>query len=138
MLQAVDFLPDGTRVASELGLRDTQRALEAIDPNMRLCVDLETGMFDVWTLDAHQRPFIAVSRPYADARLIRDVQAADTRYRDVAGEARLANIAREAEVQATFDEQVEAYADKLLFALRRDLGHLEGGRSRLVSVGGLP
>jgi hypothetical protein len=144
MLDQVAFLPDGTRVAVEHGVQDTLRLLKhgdgilgwEGDPNMEIMVDLITGMYDVWTLDTQGRPYLAFSRPYCDHRLVQDALACDTRRRDVAGDVMKLNLAREAAAQATFEDQVEEYADKLHFALRKDLGHLFGGTRRQTSMSG--
>lgn len=143
-LQAVSTLADGTRVAGDVELRDIVRLLKhgdglrgwEGDPNMEVMVNLTTGMFDLWTLDARGEPYIALSRPYCDHRLIDDVLAADTRRWDVAGASMANNEAVRAAADASFDEQVEAFADKLQWALRRDLGHHGGGTRMIHAIGG--
>lgn len=143
-LDQVGFLPDGTRVAVEGHVLDTLRLLREGDgilgwegdPNIQILVDLATGTYDVWTLDAAGEPYLALSRPYADHRLVQDILNADTRRRDVAGSVLELNKARERAAQAEFSERVEEAADKLQFALRKDLGHLFGGTRPFHSMSG--
>lgn len=139
-LQVVNALPDGTRIASEVGLRDIARALQEGDrlkgwegdPDMIVCVDLITGMFDVWTRDNEGAPYIAFSRPYCDGRLIDDALACDTRRRDVAGEVLVRNKAVDAAARAAFEAETEEAADKLRHGLLRDIGPYEVGLTRTL------
>lgn len=138
MLSQVAHLADGTRVEVDGAAVDTVRALKhgdgilgwEGDENMEVLVDLSTGMFDVWTLDAHAEPMLVLSRPYCDHRLVADVLRADTRRRDVAGDIIAHNIAVDEARKADFDARTEEAAEKLQWALRRDLGAYEGGLTR--------
>lgn len=140
MLDQVAFLPDGSRVAVEGHVQDILRLLKhgdgilgwEGDPNMEIMVDLITGMFDVWTLDAAGNPYLALSRPYCDHRLVTDVLAADTRRRDVAGDAMRANQRADAAAEADFAAAAEEHYEKLQWALRKDLGAYEGGLTRMI------
>ena len=142
MLDQTCSLPDSTRVAVSSEVTDILRLLKygdnilgwEGDPNMELMVDFESGMFDVWTLDAHRQPFIVLSRPYCDHRLVLDVLKADTRRRDVAAEVLAHNKAQADREEAALGEAIEERGEKLQWALRRDLGHLDGGTGRLTSM----
>lgn len=140
MLDQVAYLPDGTRVAVEGAAVDTLRALQRGDgllgwegdPNMQIMVDLVTGTFDVWTLDAHGEPYLAISRPYCDQRLVVDVLAADTRRRDVAGDVLARNKALEASQASSRRDEIEDATERLCHALRADIGAYEGGLTRTL------
>lgn len=108
------------------------------DPNMELFVDLDTGLFDVWTLDLAGEPTLVVSAaPYCDQRLLERVIRADTRRFDVAQRVIDARAAREkAEASRLADQREEAH-DKLHLALLQDIGAYEGGLTkRIFPVGG--
>ncbi len=140
LLDRVGFLPDGTRVAVEGQVLETLRALKEGDgilgwegdPNMEIFLDMASGTYDVWTLDNQGEPYMALSRPYCDQRLVVDVLAADTRRRDVAGSVMAHNKRVEAAAKADFAAQVEEHAEKLQWALRRDIGAYEGGLTKMI------
>lgn len=103
------------------------------DENMQLLVDTASGLYDVWTLGADGEPALVVAqRPYADDRLIQDVIHADTRRFDVAGRVmEKANRRQELEREAR-KAQVAEMADKLHFALMKDLGAHVGGLTKRI------
>lgn len=103
------------------------------DENMQLLVDTASGLYDVWTLGQDGEPALVVAqRPYADDRLIQDVINADTRRFDVAGRVmEKANRRQELEREAR-KAQVAEMADKLHFALMKDLGAHVGGLTKRI------
>lgn len=141
MLDTVAFLPTEGRVVVEGDVLEVERRLREGDDligwegdeNMRLMVDLETGLYDVWTLGPDRTPVLAVAeRPYCDQRLIEDVIRADTRRFDVAARVIKRNEEVAAGDRAARAEQNAELADKLQSALMKDLGHHYGGLTRRV------
>lgn len=139
MLDQVAFHPTEGKVLVEGAVTDTIRRLKdgdgtfgwEGDPNMEVCVDLETGLYDVWTLGLDGEPaLVAAGKPYCDGRLIEDVIRADTRRFDVLAriDAKNASV-KKAHDEKAADERAE-FADRLHLALMSDCGHHYGGLSR--------
>lgn len=139
MLDSTTVMPGEGQVCVEGGVTDTLRCLRYGDPtagwegdeNMQLLVDLETGLYDVWTLDARGEPGLVVGqRPYADHRLIVDVVLADSRRFDVIGRIDARNAANEKAAKQKLEDARAAAAEKLRWALMKDVGHLYGGLTK--------
>lgn len=89
-------------------------------------------LFEVWGIDEHRQPYLALSWPKCDASLIRRLVEIDNRLSDVAtrsAQMALAALRRKESAEA---EQRGEMVDKLAFALRKDLGHHHGGLTREV------
>lgn len=104
------------------------------DPTMDLVFDIPTKMFQVWGTDAAGNRYLACSHHKCDHTLLMKLVNGDPQKFDVVAgvletNARLA-AAREA---AEKEQRMEAH-HKLQWALRRDFGHLMGGRKAMHSM----
>lgn len=141
LLDRVAFDAGEGQVLVEGAVTDTLRKLKfgdgilgwEGDVNMQLLVDTATGLYDVWTLDVAGEPSLVVAqKPYADDRLIRDVIHADSRRFDVVGRV-LEKIDKRQELEREAHKaQVAEMADKLHFALMKDLGAHVGGLTKRI------
>lgn len=156
MIDTAHGLLDGTRVTVTNDVWDIQRRIVdgdptlgwEGDPSMGLFVDNEPwrldasgrpleprianpqyGWFEVWGIDAAGEPYLAVCRPRCDASLIQAL--VDGHWRNnpalkIVAAATAREVAR-AKQEKDWREEI---GDKLHLALRKDLGHLEGGLTR--------
>lgn len=129
-------LPDGTQalvtgeaqdIAARVKHGDPTLGWEG-DPDMTVCVapyqHLATGRvvykFEVWAIDAHHQPYVAVTSDTCGPELIRQLVHADTRRRNVVEETIKANQRRDAAEAADRSAQHEEMADKLHHALVKE------------------
>lgn len=135
----VTVTPGMGHVLVEGTVTDTLRALREGDgvlgwegdPNMQLFVDVGTGLYDVWTLDAGGEPALVVGQfAHADGRLIEAVIRSDTRRFDVAARVLEHNRRLDDANRAQRRAEWEEYADRFHHALLKDIGAHEGGLTR--------
>jgi hypothetical protein len=105
------------------------------DPNASLMFNPQTQQFEVWMVDGLNQPYIACSSSRCDHSLIvklieGDWQKGRRLLDDIQKKNRTAQAAKE---QAQHDQHQEL-ADKLHWALIKDIGHLEGGTKRMYSM----
>jgi hypothetical protein len=129
-------LPDGSKalvtgeaqdIASRVKHGDPTLGWEG-DPDMTVCVapyrNRLTGhvamLFEVWAIDAHRQPYVAVTSDTCGPELIRQLVRADVRKRDVVAEAIKANERRERSEAADRSARHEEMADKLHLALVKE------------------
>lgn len=105
------------------------------DPTASILFNPMTQHFEVWMIDAQNTPYIACSGPRCDHSLIVKLIEGDwQKGRRLLEEIQKKNRdAREAENLALRDK-AEEIADKMHFAILKDLGHLEGGTRRQHSM----
>lgn len=104
------------------------------DPTASVMFNPLTQHFEVWMVDALNRPYIACSSSRCDHSLIiklieGDWQKGRKLLEDIQKKGQAAHNAK---VQAERDK-VEEMADKIHWAIVRDVGHLEGGTRRQYS-----
>ena len=94
-----------------------------------------TQQFEVWLIDDHNTPYIACSAPRCDHSLIVKLIEGDwQKGKKLLEEIQKKNRqAQEARLSADRD-RAEEIADKMHFAIIKDLGHLEGGTRRQYSM----
>lgn len=107
------------------------------DPTMSLSWSPGSGMFEVWGLDAHGQPYLAATHTRCDHELVLKLVAGDWQRADVFATIDAANARRTADLEAEFADRADAFADKFAWALRRDVGHLLGGRRTTWAVDGM-
>jgi len=151
-MDAVAFLPDGGKVLVEGEAQDVVRRVREGDPTkgwegdptMRVVLQPYEGLrsgevvylFEVWGVDAHGEPYLAMQSPTCGPELIERLVAGDTTRRDVIGEAIERQRKREAEKKRTLMERMDECADKLGFALQGENAAHFGGKGRLIPVQG--
>lgn len=96
----------------------------------------EGARFEVTAADRQGRRYLVFIHPRCDASLIRRLAAADNRRRDPVAEAMAQQAARERSARADRQARNEDMADRLHWALKRDIGHLYGGTRRQHAIGG--
>lgn len=83
--------------------------------------------FEVWGLDAHRQPYMALSWPRCDLSLIRRLVEIDNRRAPVLDRIIKENAAAEKAKKDAAAEQRGEMVEKFAHALQRDLGHHHGG-----------
>jgi hypothetical protein len=102
------------------------------DPTMSLSWSPASGLFEVWGLDAHGQPYLAASHERCDTQLLEKLVAGDWQRTDVFARLAQANAKADAARDAAFEDKANEAVDKLVWAVRRDAGHLYGGLRRNV------
>lgn len=106
------------------------------DPDGRpvypLIPNLRYGWFEVWGTDAHGEAYLAASSPTCDQNLLKAL--ADGHWKRGSAHDRIVaeNTRRAQAIAKEKAAEREEIADKLAFALHRDLGAYEGGLSRRI------
>ena len=105
------------------------------DPTASVMFNPLTQQFEVWLIDDHNTPYIACSAPRCDHSLIVKLIEGDwQKGKKLLEEIQKKNRqAQEARLSADRD-RAEEIADKMHFAIIKDLGHLEGGTRRQYSM----
>lgn len=105
------------------------------DPTASILFNPLTKHFEVWLIDDQNTPYIACSSSRCDHSLIVKLIEGDwQKGRRLLEEIQKKNhAARDAEKQAQ-REKIEEIADKMQFAIMKDLGHLEGQTKRVYSM----
>lgn len=98
------------------------------DPNMRLFWNPGSMMFEVVGIDRTGQEYLAASHDRCDHTLLVKLVNGDPRRVNVFAEAAKHNAKLTADNEAADREKRLAVADKMQFAIRKDLGHLNGGR----------
>lgn len=107
------------------------------DPSMSLCLNPGSPEpFEVWGLDAHGTPYLAASAERCDQRILDRLVAGDWQHVNVFAAITEHNAKVDAQRQRDADDQLDAAAEKMQWAMRRDLGHLEGGTRPFQAVPG--
>lgn len=104
------------------------------DPSASLLFNPMTRMFEVWLVDDQNTPYIACSSDKCDHSLLvklveGDWQKGKRLLEEIQKKNRAAHAARLTEDR----DRAEEIADKMHWAIIRDIGHLEGGNRRLYS-----
>lgn len=108
------------------------------DKTMGLYYQEAVGLFEVWGLDKAGQPYLAASAPQCDHRLLERLVAGDwQRSTSVFDTIDAFNRKLEEDRQRAADDEAHELNDRLHWALRRDLGHLEGGTRRMTSFAGV-
>lgn len=139
------YMPDGSvieidsEIVDRLHNGDSAKGWEG-DPNLVLTWHRGEGRFELWRLeDDGEYRMVMRGRPgmrILDGGIIDFLVAHDTRrgYNPYADAVRH-NLAREAHAAEQRDGAIAEVADKLHWALKKDIGHHEGGsRHRLFTV----
>lgn len=100
------------------------------DETMSLCFNEAAGQFEVWGLDAQREPYLACVSDTCDGRLLDKLAAGDWQTLDVFALIKSAGAEARARREAAEGDRIEELADRLAFAVRRDVGHLHGGLNR--------
>lgn len=105
------------------------------DPTASIMFNPLTQHFEVWLIDDQNTPYIACSGPKCDHSLIvklieGDWQKGKRLLEEIQKKNRAARDAEDAKQR----EKAEEIADKMHFAILKDLGHLEGQTKRLYSM----
>lgn len=105
------------------------------DPTASILFNPLTQHFEVWLIDGQNTPYIACSSPRCDHSLIVKLIEGDWQkgHRLIEDIQKKNRAARAAEDQAQRDK-AEELADKMHFAIIKDIGHLEGGTKRQYSM----
>lgn len=105
------------------------------DPSASLMFNPIAGRFEVWMVDATGTPYVACSHHRCDHTLIVKLIEGDwQKGKELADEITKRNKKiRDAHEQEEQDKRREL-ADKLHWALVRDIGHLEGSNRRIHSM----
>lgn len=125
------------------------------DPSMRVFVveqegyivngkkpgEMRPGMrciFEVWGIDRHGEPYLAIESETCGPELIDKLLRADTRRRDVVEEAIKAQEQMQADIARAQQEHNEELADRMAFALQGDNAAHLGGKGRLITIDNKP
>lgn len=105
------------------------------DPSASLMFNPLANRFEVWMVDATNTPYVACSHDRCDHTLITKLIEGDwQKGKQLAEDIMKRNRkVRDAHEQAEKDKRQEL-ADKLHWALVRDMGHLEGSNRRIHSM----
>jgi hypothetical protein len=105
------------------------------DPTASILFNPLTQHFEVWLIDGQNTPYIACSSPRCDHSLIVKLIEGDWQkgHRLIEDIQKKNRAARAAEDSAQRDK-AEELADKMHFAIIKDIGHLEGGTKRQYSM----
>lgn len=93
-----------------------------------------TPIVEVWGMDLHGAPYVALRWPRLDVSLLRRLVEIDGRIADPMERIRRQNEAARRQREASAAEHRADVADRLHHALTKDLGHLMGGTRRLHSM----
>ncbi len=93
-------------------------------------------IWQVWGRSADGREYVCLNWPVCDASLLRALAERDVRTRNMVQAIEEANRAVERENERKRKDQFDALADKAQWALRKDVGHLEGGTHKFTAVDG--
>jgi len=103
------------------------------DPSASLMHNPFTNKFEVWLVDGMNVPYIAATSDKCDHTLIMKLIEGDWQKGKLLEELQKKNrAARQAQIDGEQDRRMEI-ADKLHWALLKDVGHLEGGTHRHTS-----
>lgn len=94
-------------------------------------------IWQVWGRTADGQDYVCLNWPVCDASLLRALAERDVRTQNMVALIEKENRANEARIEAERREKFEELADKSQWALRKDVGHLEGGTHRFTQVDGL-
>jgi len=105
------------------------------DPSASLMFNPLIGRFEVWMVDAMGTPYVACSHHRADHKLIikpieGDWQKGKSLHEDLMKRNKAIKAAHETDEQ---EKRLEL-ADKIHWALIKDIGHLDGGNKRHFSM----
>jgi hypothetical protein len=105
------------------------------DPNASLMFNPLTQQFEVWMVDGLNQPYIACSSSRCDHSLILKLIEGDWQkgHKLLEDIQKKNHAAQQAKEDAKRDKTQEL-ADKLHWALIKDIGHLEGGTKRMYSM----
>ncbi len=107
-----------------------------VDPVTERIIKGEPNMFEVWGFYPGGEPYVALRWPRCDASLLRELARRDVRTGQTLArfeeEVRKADKAREDKRR----EANEEFAEKAQWALRKDLGHLNGQTKMFHTVDG--
>jgi predicted HD phosphohydrolase len=105
------------------------------DPTASVMFNPLTEHFEVWLIDSMNQPYIACSSRRCDHSLILKLIEGDWRKgHKLLEEITKKNHAAEKAKNDAKRDQVAEMADKIHWALLRDIGHLEGGTRRAHSM----
>ncbi|CAB4183184.1 hypothetical protein UFOVP1083_39 [uncultured Caudovirales phage] len=104
------------------------------DPTASILLNPMTEHFEVWMIDDQNTPYIACSSPRCDHSLILKLIEGDWRkgHKLLEEIQKKNHAAKKAEEDAKKEQSAEI-ADKMHWAILKDLGHLEGGTHRHTS-----
>lgn len=133
----VEHVQNGNRMLVESDVLDIGRRIAQGDelwrgdPTMGLFWNPVEGMFEVWGEDIAGTPYLAAAHTHADARLILKLVEGDWQKGLAKVNAlQAAEAKRKADEARAFADQNEELADKLHFALVKDIGQHYGGMTR--------
>jgi len=105
------------------------------DPNASLMLNPITNHFEVWMVDALNQPYIAATSTRCDHSLLVKLIEGDWRKgHKLLEEIQKKNRKAEDAKNAAKAEQSAEIADKIHWALLKDIGHLGGGTKRSISM----
>lgn len=105
------------------------------DPTASIMFNPLTQHFEVWLVDAMNQPYIACSSPRCDHTLIMKLIEGDwQKGKRILEDIQKKNKAAHDAQVAGDREKAEEIADKIHWAIIKDLGHLEGGNKRFFSM----
>lgn len=145
-MRALDLMPGHTSHYSNLAeiTMDVYNICERIrngdesgwkgDPSASVMFNPLTAKFEVWLVDGQNVPYIAASGDRCDHSLIVKLIEGDWRKgHQLLKELQTKNrAAHQAQIDSQEDMRMEL-ADKLHWAILKDIGHLEGGTHRQTS-----
>lgn len=138
-------LPDGRPAVVEGELLDLDHRAKFGDAtlgwrgDLTLSISVHGPSVEIWGFDRDLNPYLVTA---VDSRApgwkhdairnlaIGDWQRGDAPFNEVVA----ANAKLEADIAARHADEMDDLADKLHFALTKDVGHLEGGTRRLISM----
>jgi len=100
------------------------------DPSMTLCWNPLTQKYEVIGVDRTGQQYLAASHHACDARLLIKLSEGDPTKHNVLARVMKENEQLRAAEDAAAREKAREVADKMHFALRKDLGQHMGGRHR--------
>lgn len=107
------------------------------DASMSLCLNPGAPEpFEVWGIDARGQAYLAASAERCDQRLLERLVAGDWQHVNVFAVITAHNDKVRADHERAAQDRVDAAAERLQWAMRRDLGHLEGGTRPFQAVPG--
>lgn len=104
------------------------------DPSMKLCWNPMTQKYEVVGIDATGSEYLAASHDTCDHTLLVKLVAGDPRKHNVVYEVIEANRKLREGQEAADREKAREIADKLQWAIRKDLGQHLGGTKRMHSM----
>lgn len=101
------------------------------DPSASVMFNPLTQQFEVWLVDEHQTPYIACSGPRCDHSLIVKLIEGDwQKGKKLLEEIQKKNREARSKEMSLQRDMSEELADKMHYAIMKDLGHMEGGTRR--------